>query len=77
MTAVTMYTTSWCGYCFRLKKVLEEEGIRFVEVDIEADPAGGIRDLGQRRQSDRADAEVRRWLDADQPERARGQGEAG
>ncbi|NVN52620.1 mycoredoxin [Mycolicibacterium hippocampi] len=36
---VTMYTTSWCGYCVRLKKVLKNEGIAFTEVDIEADPA--------------------------------------
>jgi mycoredoxin len=33
-----MYTTSWCGYCFRLKKVLKAEGIPFAEVDIETDP---------------------------------------
>jgi mycoredoxin len=38
-TAVTMYTTTWCGYCFRLKKVLQNEGIAFAEVDIEDDPA--------------------------------------
>ncbi|MGB3231892.1 MAG: mycoredoxin Mrx1 [Mycobacterium sp.] len=37
--AVTMYTTTWCGYCVRLKKVLKNEGIAFTEVDIEADPA--------------------------------------
>ena len=36
---VTMYTTTWCGYCFRLKKVLQIEGIDFNEVDIELDPA--------------------------------------
>ncbi|WP_137145310.1 mycoredoxin Mrx1 [Mycolicibacterium sp. CR10] len=36
--AVTMYTTSWCGYCARLKKVLKNEGIAFTEVDIESDP---------------------------------------
>ncbi|ORB20900.1 glutaredoxin-like protein [Mycolicibacterium moriokaense] len=36
---LTMYTTSWCGYCVRLKKVLKTEGIAFTEVDIEADPA--------------------------------------
>ena len=35
--AVTMYTTTWCGYCFRLKKLLQREGIDFAEVDIEAD----------------------------------------
>jgi mycoredoxin len=39
MSALTMYSTSWCGYCFRLKKVLKAEGISFAEVDIEADPA--------------------------------------
>jgi mycoredoxin len=36
-TAVTMYTTTWCGYCFRLKKLMQREGISFAEVDIEAD----------------------------------------
>lgn len=36
-TAVTMYTTTWCGYCVRLKKLMQLEGIGFAEVDIEAD----------------------------------------
>jgi mycoredoxin len=35
---VTMFSTAWCGYCFRLKAQMEREGIAFVEVDIEADP---------------------------------------
>ncbi|MFD2090445.1 mycoredoxin [Blastococcus deserti] len=35
--AVTMYTTPWCGYCVRLKKLMEREGIPFAEVDIEQD----------------------------------------
>ena len=34
-----MYTTSWCGYCFRLKTALKAEGIPFTEIDIESDPA--------------------------------------
>jgi mycoredoxin len=34
---LTMYTTSWCGYCVRLKKGLEREGISFDEVNIELD----------------------------------------
>ncbi|HNM97411.1 MAG TPA: mycoredoxin [Marmoricola sp.] len=39
MTAqFTMYSTPWCGYCFRLKRQLEREGIEFDEVDIEQDP---------------------------------------
>ena len=36
--AVTMYTTTWCGYCQRLKAQMTREGIEFVEVDIERDP---------------------------------------
>ena len=35
---LTMYSTAWCGYCHRLKKQFEREGIRFHVVDIEADP---------------------------------------
>ena len=34
---VTMYTTSWCGYCVRLKRMMQTEGIDFAEVNIEAD----------------------------------------
>ncbi len=34
---LTMYTTTWCGYCRRLKTGLQREGIPFVEVDIEQD----------------------------------------
>ena len=37
--AVTMYTTTWCGYCVRLKKMMQREGISFAEVDIEQDPS--------------------------------------
>ena len=35
--AVTMYTTTWCGYCVRLKKLMQREGIPFAEVNIERD----------------------------------------
>jgi mycoredoxin len=36
---VTMYSTTWCGYCRRLKSQLEREGIAYTEVNIEEDPA--------------------------------------
>ncbi|KUN85144.1 MULTISPECIES: mycoredoxin [Streptomyces] len=35
---VTMYSTTWCGYCQRLKKQLEREGIAYTEINIEQDP---------------------------------------
>jgi mycoredoxin len=37
--SLTMYTTSWCGYCHRLKTVLKSAGITYDEVDIERDAA--------------------------------------
>ncbi|MPQ99854.1 mycoredoxin [Modestobacter sp. I12A-02628] len=40
---VTMYTTSWCGYCVRLKKMMQREGIEFAEVNIETDETAADR----------------------------------
>jgi mycoredoxin len=34
---LTMYTTTWCGFCRRLKSQLAREGIHTVEIDIEQD----------------------------------------
>ena len=36
---VVMFSTSWCGYCRRLKLLMNSDGIPFVEVNIEQDPA--------------------------------------
>jgi mycoredoxin len=36
---LTMYTTTWCGFCRRLKTQLARDGIELAEVDIEQDPA--------------------------------------
>jgi mycoredoxin len=36
---LTMYTTTWCGYCVRLKQQLDRAGVAYLEVDIEQDPA--------------------------------------
>lgn len=35
---VTMYSTTWCGYCRRLKSQMDREGIPFEEINIEQDP---------------------------------------
>ena len=34
-----MYTTTWCGYCYRLKRQLDRAGIGVTEVDIERNPS--------------------------------------
>ncbi len=39
MSQFTMYSTSWCGYCRRLKSSLNREGITFDEIDIESHPS--------------------------------------
>lgn len=36
---LTIFSTVWCGYCTRLKRQLEREGVPFLDVDIEQDPA--------------------------------------
>lgn len=33
--SVTMFTTSWCGYCRRLRPQLDQAGIAVAEVNIE------------------------------------------
>ena len=35
---LVMFTTTWCGYCVRLKRFLDREGISYREVNIEEDP---------------------------------------
>lgn len=38
--SVTMFTTSWCGYCKRLKPQMDQAGIQYTEVNIEELPNG-------------------------------------
>jgi len=35
---ITMFSTTWCGYCARLKSQLDREGIGYTEVNIENVP---------------------------------------
>jgi glutaredoxin 3 len=36
--AVVIYTTGWCNYCQRARKLLERKGVSFTDVDIESAP---------------------------------------
>ncbi|SED70638.1 mycoredoxin [Ruania alba] len=36
--SITIYSTTWCGYCRRLKGQLDSAGIPFTEVNIEEAP---------------------------------------
>lgn len=35
--SVTMFSTTWCGYCRRLKSQMDREGVPYTEVNIEND----------------------------------------
>ena len=35
---LTIYSTPWCGYCHRLMKQLDREGVGYDVVDIEQQP---------------------------------------
>jgi glutaredoxin 3 len=37
MTKVEIYTSQFCSYCYRAKKLLAERGIAFTEIDVGAD----------------------------------------
>jgi len=45
---VLMYGTSWCGYCAKARKLLDEQGITYYEYDIESSEEGyrQYKDLG-------------------------------
>jgi len=38
MAQVTIYSTTWCGYCRRLTMQMDQAGIDYREIDIERDP---------------------------------------
>lgn len=38
-----IYTTSWCGDCVRTKKLLDDLGVSYKEINIENDPDAAER----------------------------------
>jgi mycoredoxin len=40
---VTMYSTSWCGFCRMARRFLDENHIAYTEIDIEADEEAAER----------------------------------
>jgi glutaredoxin 3 len=39
MADVLMYSTTWCGFCSRAKRLLTDKGVAFVNIDLDAEPA--------------------------------------
>ena len=46
-STVVIYTTPWCGYCARVKRLFDDKGVRYTEIDVDAAP--GARAEMQRR----------------------------
>jgi len=56
MAEVTIYTSPYCGFCFRAKHLLDSKGVTYNEIDVTVDPglrqvmterAGGSRTVPQ------------------------------
>ncbi len=39
MSKVEIYSSMWCPFCHRAKRLLKSKGIAFEELDVDADPA--------------------------------------
>ena len=35
---VEVYSSMWCPFCYRAKKLLNSKGIEFTEIDVDGDP---------------------------------------
>lgn len=35
--AIVIYTTSWCPYCIRAKRLLDHKGWKYEEIDVDGD----------------------------------------
>jgi len=38
MAEVELYTTRWCPFCTRARKLLQRKGVSFIDLDIDEDP---------------------------------------
>jgi glutaredoxin 3 len=43
MTEVTIYTTPYCPYCVRAKRLLERKGVEYREIDVAQDDEARAR----------------------------------
>jgi glutaredoxin 3 len=38
MARITLYSTDWCGYCERAKRLLDKRGLEYEEIAIDEEP---------------------------------------
>lgn len=47
MQPVTVYSTPWCPFCVRAKRLLDQKGVDYQDIDVSADP-GRREEMRQR-----------------------------
>lgn len=47
MANIEIYTSPWCGYCHRAKRLLDKKGVQYAEYDVTAEP-GRRQEMMQR-----------------------------
>ncbi len=52
MAEVEIYTTPFCPFCYRAKKLLDEKGVRFTEIDVTVTP-GARQEMMDRAEGER------------------------
>jgi glutaredoxin 3 len=58
MAKITMYSTSWCGFCTMARRLLEQKGQVWDEIDVDAEP--GRREEMMRRSGRRTVPQI--WI---------------
>lgn len=43
VSSIHLYATSWCGYCAKTRNLFQQQGVRYIEYDIEKDGAARAR----------------------------------
>ena len=39
VSSIEIYTTGYCGYCVRAKRLLEDRGLDYMEIRVDSEPA--------------------------------------
>jgi glutaredoxin 3 len=47
MAHIEIYTSPWCGYCHRAKRLLDKKGVEYTEYDVTVEP-GRRQEMMQR-----------------------------
>lgn len=47
---VTVYSATWCAFCHAAKNYFDQKGVKYVDKDVEKDPAAGLEAVDKSQQ---------------------------